>query len=210
MRASASGAHATVVGQKAVTPYRGSRAAIAATGLLAVAIERVKPLDAVHVDVDEARHDVMMMRRRRRGTRPAAGRRSGTHVDNAIAVDDKSAGREDPVRQHQMGARQNDHGGASRGEACGADGRGVGAERRRRDGERLHHRPRQPARQLGANRLEQQIGGCGHDAAEHEPLGIRDDDEVGRGHPEILRRVAHHGDRHTVAVSRRAQHVDPR
>ena len=58
-----------------------------------------------------------------------------------------------------------------------------------------------------ANRLEQQIGGGRHDAAEHEHLGIGDDDQVGGGHAEILRGVAHHRDRHAVAAARAAQHV---
>ena len=62
-------------------------------------------------------------------------------------------------------------------------------------------------RDLDANRLEQQIRGRRHDAAEHEHLRIGDDDEVGRGHAEILRRVAHDRDRHAVAVARRVEHV---
>ena len=65
MRPSASGAHATVVGQNAVTPYRGSLAAIAATGLPPSSRSSVSnAFDAVHVDVDEAGDDVMMMKRR--------------------------------------------------------------------------------------------------------------------------------------------------
>ena len=49
------GAHATDVGQNAVTPYFGRRRATSAHGIRAV--EHVDAFDAVDVDVDESRHD---------------------------------------------------------------------------------------------------------------------------------------------------------
>jgi len=64
-------------------------------------IERVKTLDAVYMDVDEPGDDVVMFEDE--GMR-AGGLSAGTDIDNAIAVDGESAGREDPVRQHQSGA----------------------------------------------------------------------------------------------------------
>ena len=54
---SASGAHATVVGQKPVTPNFGRRAAIVGNDIAAV--ECVEPLEPMHVHVDKTRqHDV--------------------------------------------------------------------------------------------------------------------------------------------------------
>ena len=52
------------------------------------------------VDIDESGHDVVMIE----GEGMRAGQNAGADIDNAIAVDGKSAGREDPIRQHQSGA----------------------------------------------------------------------------------------------------------
>ena len=97
--------------------------------------------------------------------------------------------------------------GAARCEPGRADGRGVGAERRGFDAERIHHRFRQPPRDFDADRFEQQIGGRGHDAAEDEHLRIGDHDQVRRRHAEILRGIAHDRDRTPSPARAAVEHV---
>ena len=111
---SASGAHATVVGQNAVTPRFARRSAIAQIAVAAV--ERIDAVEAMNVDVDEAReHDVAAQIDRIRA--PAAPIAPGAPI--AVAPDRISTIRSpsstsvpsdlDASRQHEIGASQDDH-----------------------------------------------------------------------------------------------------
>ena len=72
-----------------------------------VAAERIHAFHAVHVDVDESWNDVMSMESE--VGRSASGGSARLDVDDTAVVDDDSAWTEDAVRQHHLGARQDDH-----------------------------------------------------------------------------------------------------
>ena len=93
-------------------------------------------------------------------------------------------------------------------ETRGADRGGVVAERRRSECCSASSIGLGSRREISvAQRLEQQVGGRRHDPAEHEHLGIGDDDQVRRRHAKVFRGVANHGDRHAVALARGLEHV---
>ena len=72
-------------------------------------VQRVVPLDAVHVHVDEPGHDVAVSGLDNRGARRIDARRSLNRRD-AIAVDDEGCAGENPVRQDNVAAGNDDHG----------------------------------------------------------------------------------------------------
>ena len=96
-RRSAAGAQAIDVGQKAVTPYRGSRPAI--TAIAPAAVERVGAFDAVDVDVDESGDDAAGRRSPRPGCR-ATGARARHDLGDAAVVEDERALLEHAIGQH--------------------------------------------------------------------------------------------------------------
>src|SRR5262249_52924089 len=72
-------------------------------------VERIDAVDTVDVNVDEARDDVVAVKRELR-IGVARRQRIGTNVGDATLVYHERARREDRIREHQRRARQNDHG----------------------------------------------------------------------------------------------------
>ena len=94
---SAAGVQAVVVGQNAVTPYRGIRAAICSNH--AGSAERVHAFEAVHVHVDKTRDDEVIVKQRRRfcpGT--------GPNIGDVLAFNHQRARRQQTIGQHERGA----------------------------------------------------------------------------------------------------------
>ena len=73
------------------------------------AVERIHPLQAVHVHVDESRDDVVTVKRERRGF-VAAGERVAPNLRDSTVVDDERPRRQEPVGQHERRAGEDDLG----------------------------------------------------------------------------------------------------
>jgi hypothetical protein len=74
----------------------------------AALVEHVGAFDAVHVHVDEPRDDRVVPQIEME-IAWRSRRRIGSHVDDAIAVDDDRRGSEDAIRQDDVGVGEKDH-----------------------------------------------------------------------------------------------------
>ena len=96
---SAAGAHATVVGQNAVTPYFGRRRAICAIASPPSSVS-IPSVPCTCTSINRAQSHARATTRWRRRV----------DVDDSVALQHERAGRQHAGRQQKIGAGQNDHG----------------------------------------------------------------------------------------------------
>ena len=164
-------------------------------------VERVEPLYTVHMDVDEAGNDVVVLQRAD-VTRDASDRISAMRPWSMTSVpgDNMRSGRTSCAPDNTIMC-------APLPPAL----RRLSPPHHRQappdDRQRLHHRRGQPSRDLSPHGIHQEIASRRHDASEDEHVGIVQEHEVRSRHPQVLRRVAHDGNRDAVAAARGRKHV---